>query len=159
VDAIAALRGLRLDEGFLHRMRALRRAEPLERDDLLLRIDARQRRHARAHRLAVDMDRAGAALAEPAAEAWPLEREIVAQRIEKRHRRVIDHDRDWAAIDGERFPFGHGRPPCSYETLCRGLFRTGSVYQCGGRRTTERRAGNISARVSAAAGRATPASA
>src|SRR5262249_41352473 len=77
VDAVAALRGLRLDEGFLYRMRPLRRAEALERDDLLLRVDARQRRDAGAHGLAVDVNGAGAALAESAAEARPLEREIV----------------------------------------------------------------------------------
>ncbi len=36
VDAVAALGGLFLDEGALHRMRLLRRAEAFERDDLLL---------------------------------------------------------------------------------------------------------------------------
>ena len=40
VDAVAALRGLFVDEGLLHRMRLLRRAEPFERHDLLSRRSA-----------------------------------------------------------------------------------------------------------------------
>ena len=71
-----------------------RRAQPLERDDLLLGRERRQRRDAGAHRLAVDMHRAGAALREPAAEARPVQREIVAQRIEQRHVGIVDVDRD-----------------------------------------------------------------
>src|SRR5215467_12133371 len=69
VDAVAALRRLLLDESALHRMRLLRRAEPFERHDLLLRRDLRQWRNAGTHCLAVDMHRAGAALTKPAAEA------------------------------------------------------------------------------------------
>src|SRR5262249_37887969 len=54
VDAVAALRRLRVDERLLHRMRALWRAEAFERDDLLLLRHARQRCDAGAHGLAVD---------------------------------------------------------------------------------------------------------
>ena len=37
VDAVAALRGLLVDEGLLHRMRLLRRAEAFQRHHVLLR--------------------------------------------------------------------------------------------------------------------------
>ena len=110
VDAVAALRGLLVDEGLLHRMRLLRRAEAFERHHLLPGVHRRQRRDAGAHRRAVDVDRASAALAEPAAEARAVKAEIVAQRIEQRHRRVVVGDRD------TRLPFtvsdlvSHGRP-------------------------------------------------
>src|SRR5262249_590339 len=87
------------------------RAEPFERDDLLARIDARQRSDAGAHRLAVDVHRAGAALAEPAAEARALERKVVAQCIKERHLRVIDVDRNRAPIDAKRFALNHGWSP------------------------------------------------
>ncbi len=46
VDAVAALHRLLLDEGALHRMRLLRRAEAFERHDLLLGGERRQRRDA-----------------------------------------------------------------------------------------------------------------
>src|SRR5262249_17764163 len=75
------------------------------------RRDARQRRDAGTHRLAVDVDRAGAALAEPAAEARPLEPEIVAQHVEQRHLGVVDGDGDRPAVDVEGLPLGHGRTP------------------------------------------------
>src|SRR6266571_3931789 len=85
VDAVAALHRLRVDEGLLHRMRLLDRAEALQRNDLLGLRELADRRDARAHGDAVDVDRAGAALAEPAAEARPVQLEVVAQRIEQRH--------------------------------------------------------------------------
>src|SRR5882762_4822033 len=84
VDAVAALHGLLIDEGLLHGMRPLRRAETFERDDRL-RPDRRQRHHAGAHRLAVEMHSAGAALGEAAAEARAVESQVVAERVEQRH--------------------------------------------------------------------------
>src|SRR5215831_7188219 len=50
VDAVAALRGLLVDEGLLQRMRLLHRAEPLDGGDLG-RAEPSDRRHAGAHRL------------------------------------------------------------------------------------------------------------
>src|SRR5688572_10152308 len=66
-QAETALRGLFVDERLLDRMQPVERAEPVERRDLgvLRRFD---RRDARSGGLAADDDRAGAALAEAAAE-------------------------------------------------------------------------------------------
>src|SRR5215510_4675665 len=111
IDAVAALRRLCIDEGLLHRMRPLRRAQALERDDLLCRREARERHLAGAHRLAIDMYRASAALAEPAAEARAPEREIVAQRIEERHLGIIDGDPDGFSVDVQQLSLRHGRSP------------------------------------------------
>ena len=72
VRAVAALRGLVLDERLLQRVRLLDRAEPLERGDRLVRSRV-DRRDARANRLAADVDGAGPALREPAAEARPVQ--------------------------------------------------------------------------------------
>src|ERR1035437_10809563 len=85
VDAIAALRGLLVDERLLHRMALLGRAEAFQRHHLLLRTHSRQRRGARLHGGAVYVDHAGAALAESAAEARAVQAEIVAQHIEQRY--------------------------------------------------------------------------
>ena len=85
VDAVAALHRLLLDEGALHRVQIFRRAQPFQRDDLVAVADRGQRQHARAHGLAVDVHGAGAALREAAAEARPVQSEIVAQHIEQRH--------------------------------------------------------------------------
>src|SRR3989441_2561423 len=68
VDAVAAVHGLLIDKGLLHGMRPLRRAETFQRDDLLC-PDRREGHHAGAHRLAVEMHGAGAALSEATAEA------------------------------------------------------------------------------------------
>ena len=62
---------------------------------------AADRRDAGAHRLAVDMHGAGAALAEAAAETRAVQAEIVAQRVEQRHRGVVDGKVDRLAVDGE----------------------------------------------------------
>src|SRR2546422_10234615 len=67
VDAVATLRRLRLDERGLDRMGLCDRAEPLERRHRSAG-DRLDRRHARADRLAVDDDRARAALGQAAAE-------------------------------------------------------------------------------------------
>jgi hypothetical protein len=68
VNAIAALVDLLLDPRGLQRMRLFRRAEACKRGDLALAHD-RNRRHAGAHRLPIDMDGAGAALTKSATEA------------------------------------------------------------------------------------------
>ena len=108
VDAIAALHRLFLDEGALHRVQAFGRAEAFERHHLLLRGQGRERRHARAHRLAVDVDRAGTALRQPAAEARAVQREVVAQRIKQRHV-GIGIDRMSLTVDLESEALTHGR--------------------------------------------------
>src|SRR5438309_4530869 len=76
VDAVAALCGLLVDEGLLHAMHLLALGQAFERDDLLFRADRAERDLARAHGLAVDMHRAGAALAETAAETRAVQAEI-----------------------------------------------------------------------------------
>src|SRR5690349_24976210 len=66
-DAVAALPRLLVDEGPLQRMRGLRGAEAFNGHDRLLRR-RRDRHDAGSDRDAADMDGAGAALAEAAAE-------------------------------------------------------------------------------------------
>src|SRR5262249_24163897 len=80
-DAVAALVHLLFDPGLLHAMRIFRRADTGERGDLA-RTNRRHGRDAGAHRTAVDMDCASTALAEPAAEAWIVQRKVGAQRVE-----------------------------------------------------------------------------
>jgi hypothetical protein len=75
IDAIAALIDLLLDPGGLDRVRLLRGAKAGKRGDLRL-ADGRHRHQAGAYGDAVDMHRAGAALAEPAAEAWIVHAEL-----------------------------------------------------------------------------------
>src|SRR5881296_1776540 len=62
-DAIGALRDLLLEPGLLDWVRPLGRAEASERGDPAA-FERRHRRDAGAHRVAVDLHRAGAALAE-----------------------------------------------------------------------------------------------
>src|SRR4051795_10692268 len=89
-DAVAALRGLRLDEGLLHRSRFFRRAEAFDRADLAS-LEDRDRRDAGEDRLAVGEHRAGAALAEAAAELGAVQAQILAQHVEERRRAVGLH--------------------------------------------------------------------
>src|SRR5204863_6864975 len=86
-DAVSALRRLFIDERLLHRTRIVDRAEafdgrnlaPGERSD---RGDARERG------LAVDHDRACAALTQSATEFRTVQREMIAKHIQKRRRRI-----------------------------------------------------------------------
>src|SRR5262249_33811497 len=57
----------------------------------------------RANRLAVEMDRTGAALREPTAEMRVVQREVVAQGVQERHVR-IDIDRDRLAVHDQLDP-------------------------------------------------------
>ena len=97
VDAVAALHGLFLDEGFLQRVWTCLRAQPFERDDLAA-VDRGEGRYARAHRIAVDVDGAGPALAEAAAESRSMQAELVPQNIEQRRIGIIDRDRHVLAV-------------------------------------------------------------
>src|ERR1700742_2756281 len=83
VGAVAALRGLVLDERRLHLARLLGGPEALERRDLLALHRAR-RRDARADRLAVRLHGACAALREAAAEARAVQPQLVAQHVQQR---------------------------------------------------------------------------
>ena len=107
VDTVAALHRLLGDERPLERMRPARGAKPLERDDLPA-CDRRNRHRAGANRLAVDMHRARAALAQAAAEARPVQTQIVAQCIEQRHLRIVGGDRRRLAVQIERDQFHRG---------------------------------------------------
>ena len=98
-QAEAALRRLLVDERLLDRMRTLGRAEPFERGDLGAGYGL-HRRHARPDRLAVHDHGAGAALAEPAAELRAAQRQIVAEHVEERRRRV-GIERVTAAVDAK----------------------------------------------------------
>src|SRR6185369_1469222 len=98
VDTVAALRHLFLDVGGLQRVGLLGCAEALDGSDAL---PARRghRQHARAHRLAVQVHGAGAALRQTAAEMRVVEAEIVAQRVKQRHLGLGVH-RNALAVDG-----------------------------------------------------------
>src|SRR5215510_7811902 len=108
-DAIGALRDLLLEPGGLNRMRLLGRSEARERGDPFA-CERGDRRDAGAHRVAVDLHRAGAALPEPAAEARVIELKLIAQGVEQRHVGIVDVDRARPAVDGES-ELRHGRPP------------------------------------------------
>src|SRR5262249_29661698 len=90
-----------------------RRAEAGKGDDLAA-AHRRHRRHAGAHRLAVDVHGAGAALRQPAAEMRVVERELVAQRVEQRHV-GIGIDRVDLAVHVE----GHSGHGCMSPLGCR----------------------------------------
>ena len=106
VDAVAALRGLLVDERLLDRMRLVGRAESFDRRDGSAGGGG-ERRRARANRVAVDVHHARAALSEPAAELGAGEAEVVAQDVEQRRvgrggdvvRRAVD---DQAGRDARR---------------------------------------------------------
>src|SRR3989442_11159094 len=89
-------------------MRLLGRAETRDGRHLLVR-GCRDWEHARAHRLALEMHGAGAALREPAAEVRIVQAEIVAQRIEQRHLGLRVH-RNALAVHGEPVR-RHASPP------------------------------------------------
>src|SRR5262245_27904990 len=112
VLAEAALRHLLLDPRPLKRMQGAVLREPLERGDLALH--RRCGRHARSDRGAADDDRAGAALAQSAAEFRTLEAEVVAQSVQQRRQRLDVHGaRDAVHLQGDR---AHGvRAPCRPE--------------------------------------------
>src|SRR6185436_6228443 len=81
--AEAALRHVELDPRLLQRMRRVG-CEPFDRHDLLRRAHRRHRPHARAHRLAIDVHGAGAALRDATAVLGAGERELLAQHPQQR---------------------------------------------------------------------------
>src|SRR4029434_4356000 len=98
VDAVAALHGLLINEGLLQPVRMLGAAQALERRDLRV-TDTADRIKARAYCLAVDMNRARAALREAASEARAAQSKLVTQRIEEWHLRIVDRDLRSFAVD------------------------------------------------------------
>src|ERR1700686_3242318 len=97
VDAVAALRGLLVDEGLLKGVRLFRRAQAFERHHLLsLRL--RSRIDAGPDRFAVDVHGAGAALGQAAAEARAVQVEVVAKHVEERRGRVVELHRPRLAV-------------------------------------------------------------
>ena len=89
-------------------MRPLRRAETFQRDDLLC-PDGRERHHAGAHRLAVEMHGAGAALGEAAAEGRTVESQVIAESVEQRHLGIVDRHGDRSTVDIEGNCGGHNQ--------------------------------------------------
>src|SRR5260221_7870994 len=106
IDAVAALRHLLVDIGLLYLMRLLRRAEPGEGGDLAAGR-RRERRDAGADCGAVEMDRAGAALREAAAEMRVGEAEIAAEGVEQGHLGIgLDARRLAVELEGNAFRHG-----------------------------------------------------
>jgi len=99
VEAVAALRGLLVDESLLHHVRLVACAEAFERHDVAPGATA-DRNDAGAGGHAIDQDSAGAAFTQAATVFRAVESEVVAQHIEQRRlalcRDVVD-----PAVHGE----------------------------------------------------------
>jgi hypothetical protein len=111
--AVAALRGAKVGEALLQRVQLPVLDEPLHGDDPPV-LALRGQRQARQHRLVVDEDGAGAALAELAAVLGAGEPQVLAQHLEQRLV-VVDERVDGFAVDVHRQPqlprfraIGHG---------------------------------------------------
>jgi hypothetical protein len=100
VDAITTLHRLFVDERLLHGMRLLGGAEPFQRDHIAA-ANRRQRSNAGPHRVTVDVDRAGAALAETTSKSRTMQAKVVTQCIEERHIRIVDRDFGGLSVDVE----------------------------------------------------------
>src|SRR5712691_9070069 len=98
--AIAALRHLQIDPGLLNFSAGGGCTNGLDRRDALAG-DCRDRRDARAHRLAIDMDRASAAQSEAATELRAGHSEHIAKHPEQR-RVVVEIDAAGFAVDCQR---------------------------------------------------------
>src|ERR1043166_3083515 len=103
--AIAALRHVDREPRLLHRMRTVGR-KPFDRDDLVGRLYVTEADRAGALHLAVDMDRACAALGDAAAEFRAGETDLLPDHPQERHIRLRLHVA-YLAIDVE---LGHERP-------------------------------------------------
>src|SRR5262245_45210603 len=112
VDAVSALRHLLLDIGCLKGMRLVGSAEPSEGGDSAA-AHRRDRCNARADRLSVEMDGAGAALRQAAAEVGVVQANVVAERVQQRHVR-IDIDIVVLAVDVQGKSLAHVALPRSY---------------------------------------------
>eukprot|EP01132_Coremiostelium_polycephalum_P020033 gene20034-23819_t len=101
VEAVAALGGLFIDEGLLHRVRGLAGAEAFEGDDVAAH-GTRQGEDAGTCSHAVDDHRAGAALPQAAAVFGAVELQVIAQ---DQQQRGVGHCADFAgvAVDLKRY--------------------------------------------------------
>src|SRR5262249_50821884 len=97
--AVAALRHIEVEPGFLHLRERAVDGEPLDRGDLLADRRAHRRR-AGAHGDAVEVDRAGAALRDAAAVFRAGEADVLPQRPEE-GRIGLDVDVVGLTVDGE----------------------------------------------------------
>ena len=95
VDAVAALRGLFINERLLQWVRLIRSTEAFERDDFGAGHGG-NRHHATTQCFAVVVDRARATLCESASEMKPVQTELVAQRVQQRHVRVVGMQLAWS---------------------------------------------------------------
>src|SRR6185312_13534254 len=112
--AVAALRHVEPLPRRLHRLR-LARGKALDRRDVAALLQRRQRRLARAHRLALDVDGARAAQREPAAVLGAGKVEIVAQDPQERGiARYVLADIDAVLVDEKG---GHGALPAAGMTI------------------------------------------
>src|SRR6266850_6538621 len=98
--AVAALRHLQLDPGLLNLFAGGCGTDGLDRGDALAGR-GRDRRDARAHRLAIEMDRARAAQSEAATEFRAGHSEHIAKHPEQR-RVIVDIDAAGFAVDCQR---------------------------------------------------------
>jgi hypothetical protein len=100
--AVAALEAVVLPEALLDRVQRVGASEPLDRRDLTaIGLDREDR--ARLHRVAVEMDGAGAAVGRVTTDVRPGQAELVAQRMHEQHSR-LDLDVAGLAVDGQ--PYG-----------------------------------------------------
>jgi hypothetical protein len=100
ICAVAALGGLFGNECRLNRMQVFRRAETFQCRDVSI-ADGRHGNLARANGLAIENNRAGAALSETAAKFWAVEAETIAQGIQQRHIGIISVDIMRSPIDAQ----------------------------------------------------------
>src|SRR5689334_14801310 len=119
VEAVTALRGLFGDEGILHRVGMLARAEALESDDVAADA-ALDRYHAGACGHIIDQHRTGPAFAQAATVFRSIQSEIVAQHVEQRG---IGSGADLVtpAVDGQSYRRLRHLPP---RTRCATPFAT-----------------------------------
>jgi len=93
-------------------MRLVGSAKPGEGHDSAV-ADRGDRRNARADRLSVEMNSAGTALRQAAAEVWVVQTDIVAERVKQRHVR-IDIDVVDPAVDAQGKSLAHVALPRSH---------------------------------------------
>src|SRR4051794_32392984 len=111
--AIAALKGVMLDEGLLHGMQlAVWTRNPFDRCDRMI-LDARRKSEARQHAPPVDQHRAGAALSLVATLLGAGQPQVLTQRIEQ-CRSHIECDAMLALVDLEHEAHGIAGGACAH---------------------------------------------
>src|SRR3569623_1517499 len=115
-NAVTALGRLFDDKSLLKLARLVSVHQAFKRGDLAI-ADRRDRQKAGERRAPVDMDHAGTALSEPAAEARAVQFEIVPENVKKRRRGIGDFDLLRLAIDVQRNLHGLA-PSCRALAIC-----------------------------------------